>query len=151
MRAPAGVLVGVVLLAACQAVPGGGDDQDNSAGLGVPQQFVSQEFPGERSAVRIRVHVAPNGCFLGALSGPEETGRYLIVWPRGTDQGSSGDELRLPQGSVVRNRDLLEGQGLLMSPEELEGFGNDSYWDTAVGFCTPDASRVLVLDSVTGR
>jgi hypothetical protein len=145
------VLVGVVLLAACRAVPGGVDDQDNTGGLGVPQQFASEEFPGERSAVRLRVHVARNGCFLGAPSGTRAANRYLIVWPRGTGQGSSGDELRLPQGTVVRDRDLLEGQGLLMSPEQLEGFGHEGYWDVAVGFCTPGASHVLVLDSVTQR
>jgi hypothetical protein len=151
MRASVGVLGGVVLLAACQAVPGGDTDLDNSAGLGVPQQFVSEEFPGERSAVRVRVHVAANGCFLGTVSGPGATGRHLVVWPRGTRQGSSADELRLPQGTVVRDRDLLEGQGLLMPRKELEGFGNESYWDVAVGFCTPDASHVLVLDAVTRR
>ena len=38
-----------------------------------------------------------------------------------------------------------------MPTHQLEGFGADSYWDSAVGFCTPEASDVLVLDSVDNR
>jgi hypothetical protein len=110
VRAPAWVLLGVVLLPACQAAPAEDEDGDNTGGLGVPQQFASEEFPGERSAVRVRVRVASNGCFLGAQSGSAKRTRYLVVWPRGTRPGSSGDELRLPQGDVVRDRDLLVGQ-----------------------------------------
>jgi len=148
VRAFAGVVLGVVLVSACRAVPVAGD-HDNTAGMGVPQQFSAEEFPGEPGDVRVRVHVASNGCFLGTVYGAGATGRHLIVWPRGTGQGASGDELRLPQGAVVRDRDLLEGRGFMMSREQLEGFGTRGYWDAAVGFCTPDTAQVLVLDSVS--
>ena len=136
----------VIALAACGA--GSGDNTaDNTAGMGVPQHRGSVEYPGDRRPMEPRMHVAGNGCFLGSL--PGEARRYLVVWPADTEQGSSGDELRLPDGTVLRDGDLLAGDGLLMPVRKLEGFGDDGYWDFAVGFCTPRASEVLVLDSVT--
>jgi hypothetical protein len=146
MRIP-GLLLGGILLTGCGMVPGG----DTTGGMGVPQQFPSEAFPGDRSPVTARVHLASNGCFLGSLPDTGRTSRYLIVWPDGTEQGSSGTELRLPDGTVVRDRDLLAGKGLLMPTDRLEGFGDVSYWDSAVGFCSPDATDVLVLDSVVSH
>lgn len=147
--------VASILLAAC----GSGseaerDDADDAAdaaddlgGMGVPQQFAAETFPGVRRAVEVRVHLADNGCFLGALADSPATGRQLVVWPAGTQQGSSGDQLELPDGTLVSDGDVLTGQGLLMPTRRLKGFGGDSFWDYAVGFCTPRATDVLVLDS----
>ena len=142
------IVGGVVLLASCATAPGDDSPAGDTAGMGVPQQFRTEDFPGERRTMRVRVHLAANGCFLGALPRVDGSGRHLIVWPADTEQGPSGDELRLPDGTVVRDRDLLVGEALLMPARDLEGFGADSYWDFAVGFCTPEASDVLVLDSV---
>jgi hypothetical protein len=119
--------------------------------MGVPQQFPSQAFPGERQPVQARVHLAANGCFLGSLRDADVASRYLIVWPAATEQGSSGHELQLPDGTVVHHGDLIVGDGLLMPSRKLEGFGTDGYWDFAVGFCAPEAPEVLVLDSVVKR
>ncbi len=151
MRGSELVLCGVLLLAGCGAGPGADSNDDNTVGMGVPQQFRSEVFPGDRRTVQTRVHLAPNGCFLGSLPKTGETNRFLIVWPADTEQGSSGDQLRLPDGTAVHDRDLLTGDGLLMTTRELEGFGAGSYWDSAVGFCSPGASDVLVLDSVVKR
>lgn len=150
MRGP-GLVLGGVLLVACGTATGGDSAEDNTAGMGVPQQFRSQAFPGERQPVQARVHLAANGCFLGSLRDADVASRYLIVWPADTEQGSSGDELQLRDGTAVRDGDLMVGDGLLLPSRELEGFGADSYWDFAVGFCTPEASEVLVLDSVVKR
>ena len=126
---------------------GAQDTGDDTGGMGVPQQRESREYAGVRRAIQTRVHVAPNGCFLGSWPHADGSHRDLIVWPAGTEQGPSGDELRLTDGSVVRDRDVLVGDGMLMPTRELEGFGADGYWDSAVGFCTPESSEVLVLDS----
>ena len=142
-----GLLVGCVLLTGCGAVP----DDDTTGGMGVPHQFPSEAFPGERGPVTTRVHLASNGCFLGSLPDTGRTGHYLIVWPDGTELGSSGAELRLPDGTAVRDRDLLVGEGLLMPTHRLEGIAADGYWDSTVGFCSPEASDVLVLDSAVRR
>jgi hypothetical protein len=142
------VVLGMGVLAACGGVPGA---DDNRGGMGVPQQFGSESFPGDRRTVETRVHLASNGCFLGSLPEAGDRGRLLIVWPTDTEQGESGDTIRLPDGTAVRDRDLLTGHGLVMATRALDGFGTEGYWDLAVGFCTPDASRVLVLDSVVRR
>lgn len=139
----------MVLLAACGTGQGAEGPDDDTGGMGVPRQFPAEEFPGERHPLQVRVHVASNGCFLGSLPDTGDSTRYLIVWPEATGQGSSGARLRLPAGATVGDRDLLEGDGTLMSTQALEGFGRDGYWDFSVGFCTPGAAHVLVLDSVT--
>ena len=145
------VVLGVLLLVGCAGEPGAADEDDNTGGMGVPQQFPSETFPGDRGTVTTRVHLASNGCFLGSTPDTGDRRRLLIVWPTGTEQGSSGDTLRLPDGTAVRDRDLLTGDGLVMATRALEGFGSEGYWDLAVGFCTPDASDVLVLDSAVPR
>lgn len=141
-------VLGTAVLAACGGGPGA---DDNEGGMGVPQQFVSETFPGDRRPVETRVHLASNGCFLGSHPDDRDGGRLLIVWPTATEQGPSGDTLRLPDGTAVRDRDLLTGDGLVMATRALDGFGTEGYWDLAVGFCTPGASDVLVLDSVVKR
>ena len=70
------------------------------------------------------------------------------MWPEDTEQGASGDELALPDGTTVRDGDAFVGTGRLVPTRELAGYGEDGYWDHAVGFCTPEASEVLVLDRV---
>ena len=137
------VLAGAVVLASCATGTGSGDTEDRDAGMGVPRQAV-EEFSGTPRTVQARVHVAGNGCFLGSLVGAGS--RYLVVWPPDTELGSSGDELELVDGTTVRDGDVLAGAGMLAPTRELEGFGSDGYWDHAVGYCTPRASQVLVLD-----
>ncbi len=142
---------GVLYLTACETTPQADRAEDNSAGMGVPQRFPSEIFPGDRRSLEIRVHLDPRGCYLGSLTGADRTGRYLVVWPTGTELRSSEQGLRLPDGSVVVDRDILAADGVLMLTRRLDGIGTDSYWDSAVGFCAPGASRVLVLDSVDRR
>lgn len=115
--------------------------------MGVPQQFAGEEFPGDRHRVTMRVHLAPDGCFLGRLPADGDGSRRLVVWPRGTEQGASGAELRLPDGTVVRHGDVLTGVGLVMPTARLAHVGEDGFWDFAVSFCTPRAADVLVLDT----
>ncbi len=143
------VLGGLVLLAGCASTTEAGEATDDSsmAGMGVPQQFPSETFPGVRRQLQVRVHLARNGCFLGVLPGGGE--RYLVVWPADTEQEPSGDQLRLPDGTVVGDEDELTARAALLATSDLAGFGEDSYWDFSVGFCTPRASEVLVVDSVT--
>jgi len=135
-------------LAACGGGPVGDGSEEGLGGMGVPQQFPGEDFPGARGTVEVQVHLAGNGCFLGRLRADPSTGGHLVVWPAGTEQGVDGDELRLTDGSHVRHGDVLTGSGLVMPVERLTGFGADSFWDFAVGYCTPGASRVLVLDRV---
>jgi hypothetical protein len=152
-------LVGVaMLLAACGVPTARSADEpprtqteDDSAGMGVPQQFPADVFPGDRRPLRLQVHVAANGCFLGSLDETGEDTRYLVVWPAGTELGSRGDELRLPDGGVVHDGDELGADGLLMPTADLTGFGKDGFWDFAVGFCAPGANDVLVLDPPVTR
>jgi hypothetical protein len=151
MRGNRLVLSSLALLVACGQENGAEDAGDNTGGMGIPQQRGSEVYPGDRRTVEPRVHLASNGCFLGSLPDTGKTSRYLIVWPADTVQGSAGDELRLPDGTAVHDGDVLAGDGMLMPTRKLEGFGADGYWDLAVGFCTPQASEVLVLDSVATR
>ncbi len=144
MRALSFVVGGVVLLTGCAMA-------DNTVGGPVPQQFLSENFPGERRPVQARVHQASNGCFLGSLTGTDEITRYLIVWPVDTAQGADGDELRLPDGTAVHHGDLLTGDGVLMSTSKLENIDIASYWHHTVGYCTPRVPNVLVLDSAVKR
>ena len=97
----------------------------------------------------MRVRLADNGCFLGTTA-PEQKPR-LVVWPSGTAQGDHGDELRLPDGAIVGHGDVLDGRGLLLPTDRLPAVAEDGYWAFAVGFCTPDATTVLVLDRVAPR
>lgn len=150
MRRQAVALAGSSLLVACGG-PGAASSDDNTAGMGVPQQRAAVEYPGDRRALEARVHVAGNGCFLGSLPDTGGGRRYLVVWPAGSEQGSSGDVLLLPDGTTVHDRDLLEGRGTVMPIRRLEGFGTGGYWDATVAFCAPGAPKVLVLDSATGR
>ena len=145
------ILAALAALAACGDGPGAQGADDDTAGMGVPQQRGSEQYPGDRQALALRVHVSANGCFLGSLEGLEGARRYLVVWPAGTEQGASGEVLRLPDGTAVQERAVLTGQGLLMPTRRLEGFGAEGYWDFAVGFCTPGARDVLVLDDAARR
>ena len=147
MRRQTLLITGGSLIVACAGACGAQSTGEHTGGMGVPQQRGPQEYAGERRAIETRVHVAANGCFLGSWPHADGSHRYLVVWPADTEQGPAGDELRLTDGSVVRDRDVLAGDGMLMPTRELEGFGADGYWDSAVGFCTPEASEVLVLDS----
>lgn len=119
--------------------------EEGLGGMGVPQQVRGEEYPGPRERLTVRVHLARNGCFLGRLRGSDPV-RRLVVWPTGTEQGDAGDELRLPGGGAVRHGDVLNGRGLLLATDRLAGYQSDGFWAYAVGFCTPDAPDVLVLD-----
>ena len=142
MRAPSVLLTLLLVLTGC-AGSGGSDAADDLGGMGVPQQLDGEDYPGAREELAFRVHLADNGCFLGTTA--QEPAPRLVVWPRGTELGEHGDELRLPDGSVVGDGAELEGPGLLLPADQLPGT-QDGYWAYAVGFCTPDAATVLVLD-----
>ncbi len=142
------VITLLVLLAGCGASGPTTDPEEALGGMGVPQQFRGEEYPGPRSDLRVRVHLAGNGCFLGRLQGKDDA-RRLVVWPAGTEQGDAGDELRLPGGTVVRHGALLDARGTVLATQRLSGFASDGYWGYAVGFCTPNVSEVLVLDSAS--
>ena len=149
MRAPSVVLTLLLVLTAC-AEPGGGDGaEDDLGGMGVPQQLDGEDYPGPREDLKVRVRLADNGCFLGTTA--DEPEPRLVLWPSGTEQGEHGDELRLPDGVTVRHDDVLDGRGLLLPTDRLPAISEDGYWAYAVGFCTPDAATVLVLDRAVLR
>ena len=148
MEAKSLVLTVLLALTACAQL-GSADAEDNLGGMGVPQQFDGEEYPGPRQDLAVRVRLADNGCFLGTTV--DEPEQRLVVWPRGTAQGEHGDELRRPDGSEVRDGAELEGPGLLLPADQLPGMTQDGYWAHAVGFCTPDAATVLVLDRAVPR
>lgn len=144
MRTAAAVVL-ALLLAGCAGSSSDGDASGEAlGGMGVPQQFREEEYPGPRESLTVRVHLARNGCFLGRLQGGGI--RRLVVWPTGTEQGDDGDELLLPGGGAVRHGDVVTAQGLLLATDRLPGYRGDGFWAHAVGFCTPDAPDVLVLD-----
>ncbi len=120
---------------------------DSEGGGPVPQQFPSETYPGEREPLSVRVWLAANGCFLGSVGGTSPARSYLVVWPAGTE--GAGDQVRLPDGTMVGNGDRLSGPGTLMPITALEGIGASSFWQHTVGFCDDGAERVLVLDVVT--
>jgi hypothetical protein len=120
---------------------------DNEAGGPLPQQFTGERYPGRRRPLTVRVYVAANGCFLGAVDPGAAARTYLVVWPAGSE--SAGAQIRLPDGTMVGHGDRLAGQGALMPTAELAGVDVSSFWGHIVGFCDQDAERVLVLDSVT--
>ena len=143
MRAAATIVV-LLALTGCAGTSAGSDDEESLGGMGVPQQFPGEEYPGPRTEQTVRVHLARNGCFLGQPN--EGSGRRLVVWPAGTEQGDDGDELLLPDGALVRHGDTVSGPGVVMPVDRLAGSDGDGYWAMVVGFCTPRASEVLVLD-----
>lgn len=151
MRASSVVLTLLLALTGCAGA--GGDDLDGAeedlGGMGVPQQLDGEEYPGPRGDLTVRLVLAGNGCFLGTTA--QEPEPRLLVWPRGTEQGDHGDELRLPGGAIVRHGDVLSGRGLLLPTDRLPAVAEDGYWAYAVGFCTPDAATVLVLDRAVPR
>lgn len=143
VRAAATIVV-LLALAGCTGTSEGSDDEEGLGGMGVPQQLRGEHYPGPRTELTVRVHLARNGCFLGRLE--RESGRRLVLWPAGTEQGDHGDELRLPGGATVRHGDVLSARGVVMATDRLAGSDGDGYWAMVVGFCTPQASEVLVLD-----
>lgn len=117
---------------------------DNTGGGPIPQQFDGETYTGRRRPLEVRVALADNGCFLGALDARPGT-TYLLVWPTGSE--SAGDRVVLPDDTEVADGDVLAGTGLLFPAAELAGMGESSFWDGIVGFCDQGAERVLVLDS----
>ncbi len=87
---------GVFLLTACGGGSGAEVTHDNTAGMGIPQQRGYKQYAGERRAIRTRVHVAPNGYFLGSWHHTDVSHRYLIEWPADTEQGPSGTRCGSP-------------------------------------------------------
>lgn len=132
-------------------VPPGGT-AGNEGGMGVPQQPEDWEVPGGTGPVRVRVSLAPDGCFLGrpeGVAGDRYGGEpLLVVWPPGTQLGDSGDVLVLPRRDEVTDGAQLAGTGAIVRVGALPGYDADGYWAMAVGFCTPGAEQVLVLDDV---
>ena len=141
-------VLAALVLVGCGSQPWWEDEDDTSVGMGVPRrgaQEFAQELAQAPRTVRSRVHVAHNGCFLGSLP-RDATTRYLVVWPADTELGASGGELVLPDGTTVGDGDVVVGAAVPVPTRRLEGFGQHGYWDHAVGYCTPEAAEVLVLD-----
>jgi hypothetical protein len=108
-------------------------------GLGLPVPIAGESYPGERKDVTGVLEVASNGCLQLGVDGQ----RYFVIWPTGS---MLDDRVRLPNGQVVREGQTVTGTGALTPSAPLVA-QRDSYWASAIGFCAPDATEVLVLDS----
>jgi hypothetical protein len=135
MVATAVMLLTASMLAGCSREP------DNTGGPGLPSQRETEAYPGQRRDLAGRFVVGDTGCFL--LRG--EGGLRVVVWP--TDATHGGAEAILGDGTRVADGDRLEGTGTVMPARFLADWP-DGYWGTTVRFCDPDASEVVVFDSV---
>lgn len=119
-----------VVIAAC--LPGEG-------GIDLPHQLTGETYPGDRRELNGLLEVADNGCLNLALEG----GTYFVIWPTGS---SLDNRVRLPNGEVIAEGDIVVGTGALTPTAPLVANRN-GYWANAIGYCSPNAAEVIVLDS----
>ena len=107
-------------------------------GIGLPHQITGETYPGDRHELSGLLEVADNGCLNLAL----DDGTHFVIWPT----GSSLDNLvRLPDGEVIAEGNLVVGTGAFTPTAPL--VANRGYWANAIGYCSPNAAEVIVLDS----
>lgn len=129
-----------VLLSAGLVVAGCGGG--NEGGTGLPTPRPGESYPGPTAQVSGTI-VDDRGCFLLESAGIKR----LVVWPSGTDQDrDDASVLSLPGGTQLRPGDTVSGAGAVVPVTALAGYP-EGYWGQQVGFCTPDATEVLVLAS----
>lgn len=128
---PSTVWIGLLALAVTACGLGEG-------GLGLPTQRSGETYPGARMEIAGTMAVTSNGCF----ELDTEAGRHFVIWPAGS---ALDDRVRLPDRSVVREGDRIEAVGAMTPVDPLVADRN-GYWAQAIGYCAPDAMRVIVLD-----
>ena len=115
-----------------------------SAGTGLAHQRDSETYPGDRRQLTGRVEGGP-ACWHITLDGQS----YFVIWPAGSDDEIVGEEwgARLSKSEIVAPGDTVTGTGAFTPAEPLvaERYG---YWAHVIGMCAPDASEVVVFDTV---
>lgn len=119
-----------ILLTACGLGEGG---------LGLPRQLGGETYPGDRFTLDGVMQVSSNGCFQLKWQGRI----HYVIWPAGS---TLDDQVRLPNGEVIREGDHVTGIGALTPTAPLVA-NRDGYWAYAIGYCAPGAEEVIVLDS----
>lgn len=131
----------VVLALAGLAVVG---CSDNEGGAPVPHQLDGESYPGTRTPVSATV-VLDRGCFLADVDGA----RRLAVWPSGAEYAPNNPSVVVVDHAVaIHEADHVTGSAAVVLVGDLPGYP-DGYWGQQMQFCTPDASAVLVFDSVS--
>lgn len=140
-RARAAVALAVALaVAGCGlGMPGEGEGE---GGLGLPQQLPGETYPGERRQITGQLEITDVGCLHVVVDGES----HFVIWPGGAELA---DAVRLPSGEELRPGDTVLGTGALTPVAPLTAEG-DGYWAHAIGFCAPEADRVLVFDDLRG-
>lgn len=131
------------MLAACSFLspsPSAAPTDEALGGMGVPQQFEGETYPGPAATVAGTVWVAEDGCVYLIDDRPR-----LIVWPSGSQLS---DPVRLPDGTELADGDEVTLEGRLVLAADLPG-GADGYWGMVTGFCDAGGDQVLVADRVT--
>ena len=108
-------------------------------GIGLPHQRAGETYPGNRLEMVGILEVADNSCLNMALDGTS----YLVIWPAGS---ALADRVLLPNGEVIAEGDTVVGTGAFTPTARLTADRN-GYWANAIGYCAPDASEVVVLDT----
>jgi hypothetical protein len=109
-------------------------------GMGLPQQLPGERYPGADRELAGTVELQENGCINVVVNGES----LLAIWPAGS---ALDDLVRLPDGTVLADGDTLTAAGSLTPTAPLVADRN-GYWANVIGFCAPDAKRVVVLDAV---
>ena len=107
--------------------------------MGLPRQIAGETYPGERRELSGVLEVADNGCLNLTMDGATR----FVIWPAGSTQD---DRVRLPDGEFITVGDEVAGIGALTPTAPLVA-NRDGFWASAIGYCAPDASEVVVLDS----
>lgn len=130
--------VAALVVVGCTPTPEAG-----LGGPGLPVQRSGESYPGARRPVFATFEIAGNGCFELDIDGTN----HFVIWP----MGSSLDgpvQVRLPDGTVLASGDPIDGTGAFTRRAPLTADRN-GYWATVIGFCAPDATEVVVLDSAS--
>jgi hypothetical protein len=138
------VLTGLVcgLLTVGVAACGGGSD--NEGGGPIPHQLDGETYPGPRTQVSGTYDLAANGCMFVVADGVSR----MAVWPRGATQSKDdGSVVELSDGTRIHPSDAISGTATVFPVAQLTGYP-DGYWGSRVIYCAPEATDVLVLDSV---
>jgi hypothetical protein len=137
-----GIAVALPLLAACGSGGGQGSGQDGTDALRLPTQPPTESADGMTALVGGKLDLEEEtGCVVLVSDGF----RYPVLWPTGTTAGRDPFRLRLPDGTIAREGDYVEGGGGYLSAGEgasvddlgipaecLEGPGRTEWGEVAV-------------------
>ncbi|MFZ0625405.1 MAG: hypothetical protein WAN34_02780 [Acidimicrobiia bacterium] len=133
------------ILVACSSAGTTPTTSSNLGGDRLPVQRPEETYPHTVTELVGTLMLKSNGCWFVDLGDQER----LVVFPVGyTRPASDGSVMVGPEDVVLHGGTQIKAQGGAIGVDLIPG-GRDGFWGGYVGFCSPEAEEMIVLDSLT--